>query len=96
MLDLGKLGLIRLFALIAVALPGMTALGQTKPSSYPNRNIKIIAPVSRAAASTWLRAPWPIGSASRWAYLSSSTIRAAAGASSDRWPLRAPRPTATP
>ena len=45
MLDSGRLGLIRLLALIAVALPGMTALGQTKPPDYPNRTIKIIAPV---------------------------------------------------
>ena len=45
MLSSGMLGPIRLFALIAVALPGMAALGQTKPPDYPNRTIKIIAPV---------------------------------------------------
>jgi len=45
MLSSGIPGLIRLFALIAVALPGVTALGQTRPLDYPNRTIKIIAPV---------------------------------------------------
>jgi tripartite-type tricarboxylate transporter receptor subunit TctC len=45
MLDAGKLGLMRLFAVIAIALPGATALGQSKAPDYPNRTIKIIAPV---------------------------------------------------
>jgi tripartite-type tricarboxylate transporter receptor subunit TctC len=45
MLDAQKLGLIRLFAAIAIALPGATALAQSKATDYPNRTIKIIAPV---------------------------------------------------
>src|SRR3979409_1030528 len=45
MLDSGKPGPIRLLALIAVALTGMAAFAQTKPPDYPNRTIRIIAPV---------------------------------------------------
>ena len=41
----GKPGLIRLFAVIAIALASATALGQGKAPDYPNRTIKIIAPV---------------------------------------------------
>jgi len=44
MLDAAISGLIRAVALIAIALPAATALGQNKPD-YPNRTIKIIAPV---------------------------------------------------
>jgi tripartite-type tricarboxylate transporter receptor subunit TctC len=45
MLDAGKLGLIRLFAVIAITLASTTALGQTSATDYPSRTIKIIAPV---------------------------------------------------
>jgi tripartite-type tricarboxylate transporter receptor subunit TctC len=45
MRDAGKLWLVRLLAAIAIALPGATALGQSKGSDYPTRTIKIIAPV---------------------------------------------------
>ena len=43
--DAGKLWLVRLLAAIAIALPGATALGQSKGPDYPTRTIKIIAPV---------------------------------------------------
>ena len=43
--DAGKLWLVRLLAAIALALPGATALGQSKGPDYPTRTIKIIAPV---------------------------------------------------
>jgi tripartite-type tricarboxylate transporter receptor subunit TctC len=45
MLDAGKLGQIRLFAVIAITLASATALGQTSATDYPSRTIKIIAPV---------------------------------------------------
>ena len=43
--DAGKRGLIRFFAVIAIGLASGTALGQGKAADYPNRTIKIIAPV---------------------------------------------------
>lgn len=45
MLEAGKLGPVRLLVAIAIALASATSLGQSKATDYPNRTIKIIAPV---------------------------------------------------
>ncbi len=92
----GKPGLIRLFAVIAIALASATALGQSKAPDYPNRTIKIIAPV-QPGGGVDLVARTIADRLGRGAgrSRSSSRTRAAAAASSDRWPPRARRPTAT-
>ena len=92
---LKRLGAVAAAVTTIPAVIPFASKARAAEAAYPNRPIKIIAPVQPGGGVDLVARTIADRLGARSASRSSSRTRAAAAASSARWPRRAPRPTAT-